>query len=65
MLLGSIGRIPELLDKKFEQGTVDFSFFTALDPTEYWGVIWEWVYLSLQTVKYRLPKSETRQSDTE
>ena len=27
MLLGSIGRIPELFDKKFEQRTVAFSFF--------------------------------------
>ena len=26
-LLGSIGRIPELFDKKFEQRTVPFSFF--------------------------------------
>ena len=26
MLLGSIGRIPELFDKKFEQRTVEFSF---------------------------------------
>ena len=27
MLLTSIGRIPELFDKKFEQRTVAFSFF--------------------------------------
>ena len=27
------------------------AFFTALDPTEYWGMIREWVYLFLQTVK--------------
>ena len=50
-LLGSIGGIPELFDKKFEKRTVAFSFFTALDPTEYWGMIREWVYLFLQTVK--------------
>ena len=38
-LLGSIVRIPELFDKKFEQRTFAFSlaFFTALDLTEYWG----------------------------
>ena len=27
------------------------AFFTALDPTKYWGMIREWVYLFLQTVK--------------
>ena len=37
--------------RKFEKRTVAFSFFTALDPTEYWGMIREWVYLFLQTVK--------------
>ena len=26
-LLGSIGRIPELFDKKFEQRTIAFSFY--------------------------------------
>ena len=26
-LLGSIGRIPELFDRKFEQRTIEFSFF--------------------------------------
>ena len=50
-LLGSIGRIPELFDKKFEQRTVAFNFFTVLDPTEYWRMIREWVYLFLQIVK--------------
>ena len=50
-LLGSSGRIPDLFDKKFEQRTVAFSFFMALDPTEYCGMIREWVYLFLQTVK--------------
>ena len=47
-LLGSIGRIPELFDKKEPSR---LAFFTALDPTEYWGMIREWVYLFLQTVK--------------
>ena len=37
--------------KKFEQRTVALAFFKALDPTEYWGMIGEWVYLFLQTVK--------------
>ena len=33
-LLGSIGGIPELFDQKFEQRTVESSFFTALDQAE-------------------------------
>ena len=44
-LLGSIGRIPELFDKKIKQRTVEFRFFTVLDPTEYWGMIREREYL--------------------
>ena len=27
------------------------AFFMALDPTEYWEMIREWVYLFLQTAK--------------
>ena len=46
----SIRRIPELFDKKFEQRTVELSLFSLLDPTEYWGMIREWVYLFSQTV---------------
>ena len=37
----------------------------ALDLTECWEMVREWVYLFLQTVKKRLPKSETSQSDPE
>ena len=42
-----------MFDKKIVKRTVAFSFFTALDPTEYWGMIRELVYLFLQTVKKR------------
>ena len=34
ILLGSVGRFSELFDKKNQQRTVAFTFFTALDPSE-------------------------------
>ena len=37
--------------KKNVQRTVEFSFFMALDSTEYWGMIRVWVCLFLKTVK--------------
>ena len=40
------------------------SFFMALDPTEYWGMIREW-FTCFYKPKKRLPKNETRQSDPE
>ena len=50
--LGSLRKIPVLINQKFEQRTVELAF-----PTEYWGMISEWVHLFLQKVKWRLPKS--------
>ena len=47
--LGSLRRIPELFDKKFEQRTIEFSFSTALDSIAYLGMIREWVHLLFQT----------------
>ena len=51
--------------KKMYKEPLSLAFFMALDSTEYWGMIREWVCLFLQTVKQRLPKSETLQSDPE
>ena len=51
LLLGSIGRIPELFDKNLNKEPSSLALFTALERTRYWGVIREWVYLLLQTVK--------------
>ena len=63
LLPGSTRTIPELFDKKM--WTKNRRVFTALDLTECWEMVREWVYLFLQTVKKRLPKSETSQSDPE
>ena len=37
--------------KKLKKEQSRLAFFTALDPTEYSGMIREWVYLFLQTVR--------------
>ena len=37
--------------KHFNKEPSSWVFFTALDPTEYWGMIREWVKLFLQSVK--------------
>ena len=37
MLLGSIGRIPELFDKTFEQRTIEFSSFYGAGPVRILG----------------------------
>ena len=63
LLPGSTRTIPELFDKKM--WTKNRRVFTALDLTECLEMVREWVYLFLQTVKKRLPKSETSQSDPE
>ena len=42
-------RIVRQKNLKKEQSRL--AFFTALDPTQYWGMIRKWVYLFLQTVK--------------
>ena len=39
LLLGSIGRIPELFDKKFEQRTVAFSFYYGLG---FYRILWNY-----------------------
>ena len=47
---------PNCSTKNLNKEPSRLAFITALDPTEYWGMIRECVYLFLQTVKYRLPK---------
>ena len=42
---------PNCSTKNLSKESLHMAFFTALDPTEYWGMIREWVYLFLQTVK--------------
>ena len=37
--------------KNLKKEQSHLAFFTALDPTEYRGMIRKWVYLFLQTVK--------------
>ena len=44
-------RFPNSSRKNLNKGPSHLAFFTALDLTEYWGMIREWVYLFLQTVK--------------
>ena len=52
-------RIPELFDKqkklKNEQQS-RLPFLTALDPTEYWGMIRKWVYLFYTNRKIKTTK---------
>ena len=56
---------PNCSTKNLNKEPSSLALFTALDPTEYWGMISKGGDLFLQTVKYKLPKSETRQSDPE
>ena len=42
---------PNCSTKNLNKEPSSLALFTALDPTEYWGMIREWVYLFLQTVK--------------
>ena len=50
--------LPNRSTKNLNKEPSRLPFFTAPDPTEYWGMIREWVYLSLQTVKKRLLKAK-------
>ena len=56
-----VGRIPELFDKKLDQRTVEFSFFTALDLRNDKGV----GVPVFTNRKIKTTKSETRQTDPE
>ena len=49
---------PNCSTKNLNKEPSHLAFFTALDPTEYWGMIREWVYLFLQIVKKRLQKAK-------
>ena len=49
--LGVLEGFPNCSTKKLNKERLSLALFTALDPTEYWGMIREWVYLFLQTVK--------------
>ena len=40
-----------MFDKNLNKEPSSLALFTALDATEYWGMIKEWVYLFLQTLK--------------
>ena len=42
---------PNCSIKNLNKEPSSLALFTALDPTEYWGMIREWMYLFLQTVK--------------
>ena len=42
---------PHYSTKNLNKEPSSLALFIALDPTEYWGMIREWVYLLLQTVK--------------
>ena len=42
---------PNCSTKNLSKEPSNLALFTALDPTEYWGMIRKWVYLFLQTVK--------------
>ena len=44
-------RFPNSSRKNLNKEPSHLAFFTALDLTEYWGMIREWVYLFLRTVK--------------
>ena len=44
-------RFPNCSTKSLNKEPSSLAFFTALDPTEYWGMIREWMYLFLKTVK--------------
>ena len=42
---------PNCSTKKLNKEPSSLALFTALDPTEYWGMIRVWAYLFSQTVK--------------
>ena len=42
---------PNCSTKNLNKEPSRLAFLKALDPTEYWEVIREWVYLFLQTIK--------------
>ena len=50
--------LPNCSIENFNKEPSHLAFFAPLDPTEYWGMIREWVYLFLQTVKQRLQKAK-------
>ena len=62
-LLGSIGRIPELFDKKFEQRTVEFSSFYGAGSDRILGNDKGVGVPVFTNRKIKTTKSETRQSD--
>ena len=64
-LLGSIGRIPELFDKKFEQRTVPFSFFYGAGSDRILGNDKRVGVPVFTNRKIKTTKSKTRQSDPE
>ena len=64
-LLGSIGRIPELFDKKFEQRTVAFSFFYGAGSDRILGNDKREGVPVFTNRKIKTTKSKTRQSDPE
>ena len=64
-LLGSIGRIPELFDKKFEQRTVAFSFFYGAGSDRILGNDKRVGVPVFTNRKIKTTKSETRKSDPE
>ena len=47
---------PNYSTKNLNKEPSSLALFTAPDPTEYWGMIREWVYLFLQTVKIKTTK---------
>ena len=64
-LLGSVGRIPELFDKKFEQRTVAFSFFYGAGSDRILGNDKRVGVPVFTKRKIKTTKSKTRQSDPE
>ena len=49
---------PNFSTKKLNKEQSSLALFTALDPTEYWGMIRGWVYLFLQTVNKNYQKGK-------
>ena len=54
---------PNCSTKSLNKEPSHLAFFTALDPTEYWGMIREWAVFTNRKIK--TTKSKTRQSDPE
>ena len=64
-LLGSIGRIPELFHKKFDERTVAFSFFYGAGSDRTLGNDKRVGLPVFKNRKIKTTKSKTRQSDPE